>query len=45
MDLLAKFNELRPICDPNISDEVVYLALKKNNLDFENSFMLLIDEQ
>lgn len=43
MEIISKFNEIKPICDPDIPDEVITLALKKNNLDIENTFNLLLD--
>ena len=45
MEILSKLNEMRGFCDPDIPDEVVILALKKNNLDIEETLMLLLDPE
>jgi len=33
MEILAAFNSLKEMIDPEIPDDVVILGLKKNNLD------------
>lgn len=42
VELYSKMTQLKECVDPNISEEVIILALKKNRLDLEESMLMLI---
>lgn len=45
MELFEKLNCLKGVVRPDLSDEIIILALKKNKLDAEETMLMLIDEE